>query len=326
MKISVFLRDRLIFIITIICAVLLCGFVMYVTGAPAFFVFFIGAVYVFGTAFGLMYEYTKKNAYYKTLLSALEGLDKKYYIAEVMEPASFGEGEILAEILKTAGKSMNDEIAAHARDKRDYREYIELWVHEVKTPISGARLICENSGYDELTGELDEIEKYVEQALFYARSGSVEKDYIIRKTDIKNLISDVVRKNSGRLIARKIKPEIRAEGLVHTDPKWLGFILQQILDNAVKYSAKTIVYSFENNILTVTDDGIGIPPGDLPRVFERGFTGENGRKTAKSTGLGLYLCKKLCDKLGLEIAAASAPNGGASISIAFPENPYLLHQ
>jgi signal transduction histidine kinase len=157
--------------------------------------------------------------------------------------------------------------------------------------------------------------------LFYARSEAVEKDYLIRRLEIKDIVNGIVRKNAGRLIARRIKIEVSGSGEVYSDPKWLEFILQQLIDNSVKYGAKALAFEFAYHTLTVKDDGIGISQGDLPRIFEYGFTGENGRNTAKSTGMGLYLCKRLCDKLGIEITAAS--EGGTSIAISFPENPYV---
>jgi len=150
-----------------------------------------------------------------------------------------------------------------------------------------------------------------------------EKDEVIRKKDkeIKDLVNNIVKKNASHLISHRIKIEVFGSGVVHTDPKWLEFILQQLMDNSMKYGARTLIFEFTGHTLTVKDDGVGIPQSDLPRIFEYGFTGENGRKIAKSTGIGLYLCKKLCDKLGLEIIATSTE--GTSIAITFPENPYV---
>ena len=144
---------------------------------------------------------------------------------------------------------------------------------------------------------------------------------MIKQIDLKKLIGDLLKKNASLLISNKIKVVPKAEGTVHSDSKWLTFILQQLIDNAVKYGAKTIYFDYADKTLTVKDDGISIPPQDLPRIFDRGFTGENGRATAKSTGMGLYLCKELCNKLGLDISASS--HDGAEFSIAFPENPYV---
>ena len=321
MKFCVFAKEKAIFIVLTLTAALMGGFALYAFGCPALYIVLTGMVYLLGGFAALLREYGMKRSYYQTLSKNIASLDQKHYLAEIMEDASFYEGRILKDTLKAAAKSMNDEIAKYEKEKREYREYIEMWVHEIKTPISGARLICENNALDHLMNELDEIEKYVEQALYYARSGAVEKDYLIREVEIKNVVNDVVKKNTARLIAHRVKIEIRASGRVHTAPKWLAFILQQLVDNSVKYGAKTLVFAYEGHTLTITDDGVGIPQSDLPRIFDYGFTGENGRRTSKSTGIGLYLCKKLCDKMGLEISAAS--EDGVAISLLFPENPYV---
>lgn len=294
---------------------------MYVFGSPVFISIIISLVYLFGGLAALSYEFLIKRAYFNRFFSRLDSLDKKHYISEVMEPPSFTEGKIIDEALRIAGKSMNDEIGSERNASREYREYMELWVHEIKTPISAAMLISENRAYTDVTLELVKIEKLVEQVLFYARSNSVEKDYVIKEINLKTLIENLLKKNAAYLIMNKIKVEPPAKGVVLSDSKWLMFIIQQLLDNAIKYGAKTISFIFKDNVLTVKDDGIGILPQDLPRVFERGFSGENGRGIAKSTGMGLYLSKVLCEKLGLKIAVKS--EHGTEISITFPQSPYL---
>ena len=321
-----FLRDKMIFITTALLTAAMGGFVLYALNCPPFGVFLVTASYVMGSLAALIWEYMTKKEYYRRFSSLLEQLEKKHYISEVMEHPSFLDGQILEKVLKLAGKSMNDQIGVHTLSNREYREYVELWVHEINTPISGAKLICENKGYKDVKQELEKIGKYVEQALFYARSDSVEKDYIIRQIDLRELIGNLLKKNAEYLIAGKIKIQLAVAGTVYSDSKWLLFMLQQFLDNAVKYGAKTISFSFEQGELQIRDDGIGIPQKDLPRVWERGFTGENGRRIAKSTGMGLYLCKKLADKLGLELSINS-PGGikgfQTEISLGFPENPFV---
>lgn len=253
----------------------------------------------------------------------LEGRVKwlKFYISETMEPPPFADGKIFEEALRIACKSMNDELAAEWIANREYREYIELWVHEIKTPISAVMLICENKSCADVSLELAKVERLVEQVLFYARSNSVEKDYIIKQINPKKLIGDLLKKNAANLIANKIRAELPMDGEVLSDSKWLTFIIQQLLDNAIKYGAETVSFIFKDNILSVKDDGIGILPQDLPRVFERDFVGENGRNIAKSTGMGLYLCKILCEKLVLKITVKS--ENDTEISITFPQNPYV---
>jgi signal transduction histidine kinase len=263
----------------------------------------------------------RKRAYFKDFFAQLDALDRKRYISEVMSAPESAEGRQWAEALRVITKSMNDEMAAYDKASREYREYIEMWVHEIKTPISGAQLICENNGYADVLAELSRIERFVEQALFYARSGSLEKDYLIQETDLGKLARDLCKDNASALIARKIKLSVDVDGTILTDSKWLTFILRQLLDNAMKYGATEIGFRFSDNVLTITDNGIGIPAEDLPRIFERGFTGGNGRSYPKSTGMGLYICKQLCEKMGLELTAQS--QNGVQISIRFPSNPFL---
>ncbi|MDR3148863.1 MAG: HAMP domain-containing histidine kinase [Oscillospiraceae bacterium] len=316
-----FWRDKLFFAIVILLTASFSVVVLWALNCPVTIIILISGLYLLGGAIAVFKEYAVKSAYYRNLYTLLDSLSEKHYIAEIAATPEFWESKILTDVLQIAGKSMNDAIAENQKDNRDYREYIEMWVHEIKTPISGAKLICENKGYEDVDAELTKIERYVEQALFYARSGAVEKDYVIKNVELDKIIRSLIKENAKTLIARKIRIDIQADGAVSADPKWLTFILQQLLDNSVKYGANAIRFVFANGVLTVEDDGIGIPPADLPRVFERGFTGENGRGTAKSTGMGLYICKELCRKMGLEISARS--DSGTAVSVTFPENPYV---
>jgi signal transduction histidine kinase len=263
-----------------------------------------------------------KRTWYRELFAQLEALEQKQYIAEVIEKPAFRDGQQLYDTLQAVCKAVNDELAARDKAAREYREYVELWVHEIKTPLAAAAMLCETNGCGDVARELGKIESFVEQALFYARSNVVEKDFLVKELNMEALLHGFARQNARLFIWSRVQVEIHARGIGYGDPKWLHFILRQLVENAMKYGAKKIILSFENNILSVRDDGIGIPPQDLPRVFNRGFTGENGRKGAKSTGMGLYLCKKLCDKLGLQISAESQGQG-AEFRIAFPENPFV---
>ena len=219
--------------------------------------------------------------------------------------------------------------------QEDYKEYIELWIHEVKIPIAASKLMIQNNKNQitkSIDEELDKVENYTEQALFYARSNTVEKDYIINKTNLKEIVNGAILKNKTTLLNEKVSIELtnlKSEE-VYTDSKWAVFIINQIIQNAIKYSKKENkkieISSKEKNekvILYIKDNGIGIKKGEITRVFEKGFTGENGRAIGqKSTGIGLYLCKKLCDKLGLGIELNSEKGEGTEVRIIFPKNSY----
>ena len=198
--------------------------------------------------------------------------------------------------------------------QEDYKDYIELWIHEIKIPIAASKMVIENNRNTvtkSIDEELDKVENYIEQALFYARSNTVEKDYYIKNNNLKEIVNEAIRKNKNILIQEKISINIYDLDIeVKTDSKWIVFILNQLIQNSVKYKkqegiAEIEIYAKqgkENVILFVKDNGIGIKKGEIERVFEKGFTGTNGRiSNKKSTGIGLYLCKKLCDKLGIAI-------------------------
>ncbi len=180
--------------------------------------------------------------------------------------------------------------------------------------------------------ELDKVENYIEQVLFYARSNTVEKDYYIKQSNLKDIVNESIKKNKNTLIQNKMLINIHdLDKKVHTDSKWIQFILNQIIQNSVKYkkqdnNSEIEIYSKqgkENVILYIKDNGIGIKKGEITRVFEKGFTGTNGRlQNKKSTGIGLYICKKLCDKLGLAIELNSVQNEGTEIRLVFPKGTY----
>ncbi len=322
---SRFIKDKAIFIALSVCVAAFSAFLLYMVSADVYFMIFVPLTYLVGCMVTLVIEFLIKNRYYKQLHSTLESLDRKTLLSEILTAPNFYEGAILYDILKTQNKAMNDEISAHSKAFADYREYIELWVHEIKTPIAGAKLICENSGNTAMTESLDKIDRLVEQALFYCRSNHVEKDFLIKELSLRELVNGVLRKNARFLIENKVSLELgELDHSVFSDSKWLEFILQQLLDNAVKYESKQLKIYAEvqtNSVsLFICDDGIGIPKQDISRVFDKGFTGENGRRYAKSTGIGLYLCKKMCDKLGLRIRLSSEQDSGTTVEIVFPKS------
>lgn len=333
MSFGAFLRDRLPTVVSTALAAVFAFAMLTALGEGTYAGGYLAGAIVLAQTLALAIEYGQRRRFYGEIERSMEKLDKKYLISEVMPAPGFEEGRILAEITREADKSMCDEVAFHKRASQEYREYIETWVHEIKTPISSARLMLENDGGGNaktFSRELTRIENYVEQALYYSRSGSVEKDYRIRKTSLKELVSSALKKNAELLI--EAGAVIRTDGLdktVYTDAKWTDFMLGQVLMNAVKYRSGPLEISIvgENAgsaaTLTISDNGSGIPVADVPHVFDKGFTGENGRRGAKSTGLGLYLCKKLCDKMGLGLKFAAKPGAGARVSFGFPASETL---
>ena len=296
---------------------------------------FISILNLIGVFSCYIYDYFNRKKYYDNLFKNLDGIDKKYFIAEILESGDFIESNIIYSVLEECTKSMKDEVADLKRNINDYKEYIETWVHEIKTPIASARLILENDeGYinKSVLEEIEKVEGFIEQVLFYARSSTVERDYIIKKIPLKNSINSVIRKNANILIEKRVNIQLEdIEKKVYCDSKWIEFILQQIISNSVKYMDKDEKYikircleKDKNIILKILDNGIGISEKSIEKVFEKGYTGENGRKYNNSTGMGLYLCKKLCLKLGLGISIKSKLGVGTEVTIVFPINNYNL--
>ena len=284
---------------------------------------------------GILIEFYRKKTFYDTLKENMEQLEQKYLISEIIKEPSFAEGKILKSVIQDTGKSMLENVNKYKYIQQDYKDYIELWIHEVKLPIATSKLIIENNKNEvtkNIEEELDQIENYVEQALYYARSSTVEKDYYINKCILKDIVNTAILKNKSNLILNKINIELENLDLqVYTDSKWCIFILNQIIQNSIKYKkdGNSILQinakeNKENVVLNIKDNGIGIKQEELEKVFEKGFTGTNGRIDGKkSTGMGLYLCKKLCEKLGLSIEIESKKDKYTQVKITFPKNSYF---
>lgn len=284
---------------------------------------------------GNFLEYMAKKSYYDDLMGKLNNLKEKYLITEMLRPAEMIEEEMLSEIMREVDKAMLEKINEYKHIQEEYKDYIELWIHEIKLPIATSKMIIENNKNDvtkRMAEEINIIEDYTEQALFYARSSHANKDYCVSDCKLRDIVNAAVKKNRQVLINQKMK--IRVENVdltVHTDSKWLVFILNQIIQNSIKYrnqSDAEIIFRGEekqnNVILWIQDNGIGIKQYEVSRVFDKGFTGSNGRIRKKSTGIGLYLCRKLCDKLGLGIELFSQENVGTEVRIIFPKNSFYL--
>lgn len=333
MNILTFMKDKIGFLLIHLFVVAFTGIFLSVLNINLYAICFLITVYFISMIASIFIEYLPKHNWYHDVGRYLENLDNKYLLSELIEEPSFIEGKILYDCLHWTNKSMNDEIAKYSILSKEYREYIELWIHEVKTPIASSKLIIENNpSYitQSLSEELDVVDYYLEQALFYSRSNSVEKDYIIKETILKDLVNSVLRGNSKAFIRGKIKLTLEdLDYTVYTDSKWLEFILNQIIVNALKYHKENPcirISSRENEnsiLLFIEDNGIGISEKDLPRVFEKGYTGKSGRLYTKSTGIGLYLCKNLCDKLGLSIYIQSREHTSTTVAIVFPRTKLM---
>ncbi len=277
----------------------------------------------------LFFDYRKIKKQSIKIKSLTDNLEEKYLISEVLKKPKDIKGEAYYYALKKASKSMNDEISKLEHKYQDYKEYIESFVHEVKTPISALLLYSDNHKDAELKGEIQKIDNLVEQVLFYARSENPQKDYFIKSISLDEIVHQVIMQNKDYFLTNNII--INTNNLKHivaTDEKWVIFVINQIINNSIKYMDKKDkkisiqAKNLKNEVLLeIKDNGVGILESDLSRVFEKGFTGSN-RKNTRSTGMGLYLASKICYKLGLEINVTSKYKEWTKISIGFPNSKY----
>ena len=338
MGLGAYLADRLVPLAVGAAALAFAALVMVVYGMDAAAAAFVCGVLVLAAAVALVLDWLHRRAFYRRLEDALDALDETYLATELTERPGFLEGQLFYDALDRESKAMRDRIVAARRRSREYREYVETWVHEIKTPIAAARLVARNNpspATESMDAELDQIEGYVEQALYYSRGTSLERDFQIRQVALADVVRDALRHKARTLIGAHVAPELgELDYTVRADPKWLAFVIGQVLVNAAKYQGEkdgggrvriwaerqeTGLDAWETR-LAIADDGIGIPDADVGRVFDKGFTGENGRRYARSTGMGLYLVRELCEKMGVSAWLESEQGVGTTIYLGFPDS------
>lgn len=226
-------------------------------------------------------------------------------------------------MIETLGRSLNDFKTLSLRDRTEMLDYYTAWVHQIKTPIAVMHLLLAEEDTEKnraLAAELFRVEQYVDMVLQYIRLGSDTNDLVIKEYELDKLIRQSIRKYASQIIARKLSLHYETtDKTIVTDQKWFSVVLEQLLSNAVKYtpSGSITLRVTEDDRLEIEDTGIGIAKTDLKRIFEKGYTGENGRAEQKSSGLGLYLCKKAADKLNMPISVISQPGCGSVFGLDF---------
>ncbi len=223
-----------------------------------------------------------------------------------------------------------DEDAQRRKAASDYSnmvEYYTVWAHQIKTPIASMRLSIQSEDTDlarRLDVDLNRIEAYVEMVMTFLRLDSDSTDYVIREIRLDDVIRPAIRRFSRDFISKKLTLDFQpTEAVILSDEKWLAFVLEQVISNAVKYtnSGGVRIRMDEPGILCIEDTGIGISPEDLPRVFENGYTGFIGREDRRASGIGLYLCRRICGRLGHGIRAESVPGAGTRILLDLNTHP-----
>lgn len=334
MKFTDFFKDRLIGYLIYGISALLALIFMRAYRIPLQPVSIAAAIIFLGIAAVELWDFFRKKSYYDKLLRCMDGLDQKYLVSEMTSNPEFYEGKLVQEILWETNKSMYEHIAEYRRESMDFQEFIELWVHELKLPLSSLQLMLYNEKNDispKAWEQLRRIDNYIDTVLYYARSQNSEKDYTIQEVSLRKIIGKTAVKMREDLNLHKIRLTIDSVDFsVTTDGKWLGFILGQLMTNSIQYVAdgrERQIHIFAGLVqdcvvLHVWDNGIGILQSDLPYIFEKSFTGENGRIHEKSTGMGLYIIKNMCKKLGHSITASSVRGVYSEFIIYFKKNDY----
>lgn len=329
MKLSKYLKTNylIILLFIIIIAIIDLMLVSFKTDRQA--VIGVSITAIVGFVLYIIYDFNRRKKFYNKLLNDLDLLDQKYLITEMIDKPDFYEGEIFYDALYEIDKSMAEKIKEYSLSIQDFKEYIEMWIHEVKLPLASLNLIVHNHkelSDKTITEQLKRLDDDIEQVLYYVRSENAEKDYMIKETELNKVISNVAMKNKDILLENNIDFEVEVGNKkVLTDSKWLEFMVNQIISNSMKYIRNDVshlikITTEENNkniILKIYDNGIGISKSDIPKVFDKTFTGNNGRKIETSTGMGLYIVKQLCKKLGHKITIDSKENEYTEVSFKF---------
>lgn len=333
MKFTAYLKDKIIIILiylafSLIIALMLLAFKTQVSLIVAIMVILALLLIII-----ILYDFIRKKNFYNKLVNNIDLLDKKYLVLETLNRPSFYEGNILFDHLYEINKSMIEEINRYSLSISDFKEYIEMWIHEVKIPISSLILMCHNDKRfldKKYIHQISKLDNYIDQVLYYVRSENTEKDFIIKEYKLDQVISQVALKNKDDILENKINFIVDIDDLyIRTDIKWLEFILNQIINNSIKYKKNKDSYikisskNYDDKVvIIITDNGIGIEESDLPRIFDKSFTGTNGREKVKSTGMGLYIVKNLCEKLGHIVDVKSEVGKYTSIYITIMKNDY----
>ena len=334
MKFNSFLKDRLYSIVTALFSYFIILLVLLAFKSDKSIIIAITIILLVTYILLFLTDFFRKQKFYTDLLTNIENLDKAYLVLETLNRPEFYEGELLCQALYEIDKSMNENVRIEKEQLLDNKEYIEMWIHEVKRPLASLVLTLNNQKniLDRKTKNiLKRLEDYVDQVLYYVRSENAEKDYFIKEVDLSKVIKNVGIKNMDDLLDNKVEFIVdKTNYKVFTDSKWLEFILNQIINNSIKYkrnidNSYIKIYVKDNldiTVLIIEDNGIGIKSSDIRQVFDKTFTGTNGREKTTSTGMGLYIAKNLCKKLGHKIEIESKENEYTRVFITFAKNKF----
>lgn len=348
MKLRDFIKDRIGYIFVYIISTALVILVMnltliinkiYISKINVFYAFIISGVFL--AAF-LIYDYYRNSEFYSQLNLMSKSTEDLDCILNVGSGCTKEQRMFKTSLLKMY-RSFENKTVKYEEAHKEYIYFVNQWVHQMKTPVSVINLMLQDEineenreVFESISEENEKLQHGLDTMLYNARLNEFNLDFAVESVDIIRILRKVINDNKKSLIRHHIFPKIAEDknSIVETDKKWISFVINQIVINAIKYSkvkegdSKYIVFSIKKGtsktILSVKDQGIGIPKEDLTRVFNAFFTGKNGRKTNESTGMGMYLAKKVCDKLGHDIFVESEEGKGAEFSIVFYENKSIF--
>ncbi|WP_035291909.1 sensor histidine kinase [Clostridium sp. KNHs214] len=340
MKFMDFLKDRIAYVIVYFISISLVILIMHltlfikITDFPIINILYAYFISIVILIIFLLYEYTRVRKFYKSLYKALSSENIVDDIINVGEARSI-EQKLFKDLLKKLHKSYEGKVYKYEELQKNYSNFINQWVHQMKTPVSVINLILQEQNacgykvvFDSIGEENEKISQGLNIMLYNARINEFNHDFNVQDIDILLILRKVINDNKKLLIKNKIFPEIIGQStIVQTDKKWIYFVINQIVINAIKYTIaaekhkKTINFrikeEMEKVVITIEDNGIGIPKEDLGRVFNIFFTGKNGRKSSESTGMGMYLSKCICTELGNELYVESEEGQGTKFYIVF---------
>lgn len=354
--------DRLAWLLLLCFALLLSVLGMLIARVPLGVLILILGVIALVTVLVLVADYLRIRSFYRELSDLSRSLSSQAYLCSTLTSSPHTrEQAFVLSLMKTMTQAMVSQIEKTKQEQGDYRQYTELWVHEIKTPLAACELLLRNSdvllqaGEMSLqTGECEQagdfsfsasasvnqrlglqikrIEELVDQTLYYARSGNLENDFIIKNIHLDQVVKAAIHRYSRHMILAKVYPRLSNLNVnVRGDAKWVQFMIEQIISNAIKYrkpqaeasyidisaTQQTNDFGVKTTVLSIRDEGIGIPASDCSRVFEQAFTGENGRAYAKSTGIGLFLVDKLARKMNMSVRLSSQVGKGTTVCLCF---------
>lgn len=333
MKLKNYIFDRISLVLVMLFSFAFFQIFLLLAGINKDIVLFISIVYpsVFIVYFISHFLYTKKK--YRNLEQTMDILDKKYLISEIVKKNGNYQQQFYMELVRRACKSMMDELNEQEKQNIEYKAYIDSWIHEVKTPITAIQLMCDNERNtltDKIKLETKRVEMDIERMLYYSKSDETWKDYVITRHLLRDIVDSSIMNVYQIFIYNGVKIDVQLnDEIVYTDAKWTSFIITQILLNCVQYkSDETLsicIYAQkekEGTRLIIEDNGLGIKPEEISNIFEKGYVGTNGRQNERSSGMGLFICSKLCKKLDIGLLVDSEYGKYTKMILAFGEGTF----